>query len=90
MSKITKGEALDRTFAMLVAEWRLLEIPYSFDPLRDDPPVGLGQNDHAIQALKNPVERVYFKDFGAKVTGLDLIKAKTVAELRDVIWGKIP
>lgn len=90
MAKITEIEVLDRTFAMLVREWKLPEVPYAKDSLRDPPEDGLGKNDHQIRALKKPIERNYFVDAGAKVDGDDLVGAKTVADLRDVIWKGIP
>lgn len=86
MPKLTKPEVLDRTFAMLVREWNLSEVPFANDSLRDPPPDGLGKNDHSIRALKNPIEKNYFVKQGVQVDGDDLVDAETVADLRDVIW----
>jgi hypothetical protein len=90
MAKLTKPEILDRTFAMLVREWQLPEVPYADDSLRDAPPDGLGKNDNIMRALKNPIERRYFADLGVTVDGQDLEDAKTVSDLRDVIWEGQP
>lgn len=75
---------------MLKREWNLSAEPTSDTNLRGPPPAGLGKNDNQIRALETPIETVDFADVNAQVTGSNLIKAKTVAELRDKIWEGIP
>ena len=75
---------------MLVRVWKLSEEPTSDTSLRAAPPAGLGKNSNQIRALEGPIERVDFEDVEADVIGDDLIKAKTVGELRDQIWDGIP
>lgn len=84
MPKLTKPQVLDRTFAMLVREWNLPEVPFADDSLTDDPPGGLGKSPNSIRALKNPIERRYFNN--VRVDDDALGEAETVADLRDVIW----
>ncbi|HEX7516042.1 MAG TPA: hypothetical protein VF345_02015 [Chthoniobacterales bacterium] len=90
MATIDKTQALLRTKVMLVRVWKLAEEPTSDKSLRAAPPTGLGKNSYQIRALEGPIERVDFKDVNADVIGDDLIKAKTVGELRDRIWDGIP
>jgi hypothetical protein len=90
MAAIDKTQALRRTKLMLKRVWKLAEEPTSDKSLRTAPPTGLGKNDNQIRALEGPIERVDFKDVNADVIGDDLIKAKTVGELRDRIWEGIP
>ena len=90
MPKITKLEALQRTKDMLEREWNLPSEPLSDTNLRKAPPNGLGKNDNQIRALETPIETVDFADVDADVVGIDLIDAKIVSELRDVIWKGIP
>lgn len=85
-----KLEALQRTKAMLKREWNLAAEPLSGTKLRDKPPGGLGKNDLSIRALEGPIENNDFADVGAQVAGGDLITAKDVGGLRDVIWKGIP
>lgn len=89
-TKITKTEALGRTKRMLKREWQLAVEPTSDTALRSAPPAGLGKNDNQIRALETPIETVDFADVNAQVTGSELVKAKTVGELRDKIWDGIP
>lgn len=86
---MTKREALDRTKAMLVSEWRLLNIPLSTTSLRGRPPQGLGANDGKIRALEGPIELFWFQTAGANVVGDELVKATTVGSLRDKIYAGI-
>ena len=90
MMQITKTQALQRTKRMLVREWNLPVEPISDMDLRKAPPAGLGKNDNQIRALETPIETNDFLDVEAQVKGSDLIKAKTVGELRDQIWSGIP
>ena len=89
-TKITKTDALGRTKQMLKREWQLADEPTSDTALRSAPPAGLGKNDDQIRALETPIETVDFTDVNAQVTGSNLIKAMTVADLRDKIWDGIP
>jgi len=89
MTAITKTQALQRTKRMLVREWNLPSEPTSDSDLRKAPPAGLGKNDNQIRALETPIETNDFSDVEAEVRGSDLIKAKTVGELRDRIWDGI-
>jgi hypothetical protein len=89
--KLTKLQALQRTKSMLVRVWALDERPKSGTSLRDNPPDGLGKHDNAIRALRTPIISNDFAPYGPPaVTTDDLVKAKTVGELRDEIWDKIP
>jgi hypothetical protein len=90
ITKIDKGEALVRTINMLVREWKLPTPPASNADLRKPPPGGLGKSDRQIRALEGPIETRDFHDVEAQVDGDNLIKAKTVADLRDKIWDGIP
>ncbi|HEV3243835.1 MAG TPA: hypothetical protein VGZ31_05435 [Chthoniobacterales bacterium] len=90
LTKIDKGEALVRTINMLVREWRLPAPPASDTDLRKPPSAGLGKNDNQIRALEGPIETNDFHDVDAQVDGDNLVKAKTVADLRDKIWDGIP
>ena len=89
-TKITKTQTLQRTKRMLKREWNLASEPLSDTDLRKAPPTGLGKNDNQIRALETPIESDDFADVEAQVRGSDLIKAKTVADLRDQIWNGIP
>ena len=90
MSKITKVAALRRTKTMLKREWALTEEPTSDEAIKTPPPAGLGKNDNQLRALETPIETIDFADVDAEVAGADLAGAKTVADLRDVIWKGIP
>src|ERR1043165_512261 len=90
MTKITKTQALQRTKRMLVREWNLAEEPTSDADLRKAPPNGLGKNNNQIRALETPIETDDFLDVEADVDTDNLVKAKTVGELRDQIWTGIP
>ena len=90
MTSITKTQALQRTKQMLDREWNLPSEPTSDTDLREAPPNGLGKNDNQIRALETPIESNDFSNVEAQVRGSDLIKAKTVADLRDTIWDGIP
>lgn len=90
-SKISKLQSLRRTKSMLVRVWALDGNPPSKMSLRDAPSAGLGKNDNAIRALRTPIVSNDFSEYGPpNVTLDDLVKAKTVGELRDQIWDKIP
>lgn len=86
--KITKRDALNITMDMLIVEWNLgkNDPPQSRDNLRNKFHVA----DNDIEALEGPIEALWFKDWKAQVVATNLIKAKTVAELRDQIWEGIP
>jgi hypothetical protein len=88
--RITKVDALERTKRMLQREWNLSTPPPSDKNLRNAPPAGLGKSDTSIRALERPIELADFRDVAAEVIGENLLKAKTVAELRDKIWDGIP
>jgi hypothetical protein len=90
MSKITKVATLRRTKTMLSREWALTEEPTSDEAIKTPPPAGLGKNDNQLRALETPIETIDFADVDAEVAGADLTRAKTVADLRDVIWKGIP
>ena len=89
-TKITKLETLQRTKSMLQREWNLGSPPVSTMNLRNAPPAGLGKSSLSIRALEGPIETNDFADVNAAVTGAGLEGAKTVDELRTVIWGGIP
>lgn len=90
MGQINKVQALQRTKQMLVREWNLAAEPMTNTDLRKAPPSGLGKSDNQIRALETPIETNDFQDVEAQVRGSDLIKAKTVGDLRDKIWDGIP
>lgn len=87
---LDKTQALQRTKLLLKREWKLKKQPVSTTNLHTVPPGGLGKNAAQIRALESPIENNDFADVKAKVSGHDLVSAKTVGELRDKIWGGIP
>jgi hypothetical protein len=87
---ITMDEALRRTKKMLVDEDLAREPVLSTQVLRGALPEGLDLKDEQIAVLNIPIQKKYFCDVGALVDGDELVKAKTVAGLRDKIWDGIP
>jgi len=88
--RISRRQTLRKTKLMLVREWNLSSEPTSGKNLRNAPPGGLGKNSNQLRALETPIEGRDFAGVGARVVGSDLVGARTVSGLRDVIWDGIP
>ncbi|NTW70411.1 MAG: hypothetical protein HGB23_11325 [Chlorobiaceae bacterium] len=88
MNTITKEEVREQTITMLETEWNT-EL-FENKSLRLLPTDGLGKCDKDIRALEGPIESNYFSDFHPDVSGDQLIAAKDVNDLCDIIWDAIP
>ncbi len=90
LRKITRRQVLNRAKKMLVREWGLTSGVLVKDSLLERAPENRGQKEVRILALKPRIEERDFADLEVEIPCEELAKAKTVGELRNVIWDRIP
>ena len=90
LCKVTKRQVLDRAKKMLVREWNLTSRVLVKDSLFERAPENRGEKEVRVLALKLRIEERDFADLKVEVPCEELAKAKTVGELRNVIWDRIP